>query len=124
MPPCFYVELLLPEKQGDGLMPTRGRQPLTPLLLGGSGSYSFGLHICPIKDDVTSISVCSSAYHVGYDVWREWEDCLSLQESLEVEYSRMAREKRNHLAAGKGVKKKGVYHHGDHAASFESPSWS
>ena len=69
---------------------------------------------------MTSISARSSTYHVGYDIWRKWEDCLNFQESLEVEYSRMAREKRNRLVAGKGVKKNGVYHHGDHAASFES----
>lgn len=99
-PPCFHVELLPPEKHG--------------------GSYSFGLRVCPIKNDMASFSARSSASHFGYEIWRKWEDCLAFQESLEIEYSRMAREKRNRLAAGKGIKKNGVYFHGDQAASFES----
>lgn len=37
-----------------------------------------------------------------------------------MEYVRMARQKRKRLAAGKGVKKNGVYLKGDQAASFES----
>ena len=37
-----------------------------------------------------------------------------------MEYYRMARQKRKRLAAGKGVKKNGVYLKGDQAASFES----
>ncbi|KAL4062907.1 hypothetical protein J3A83DRAFT_4362970 [Scleroderma citrinum] len=99
-PPSFYVEFLPPEKQG--------------------GSHSFGLRVYPLKDDVFSISARSNASHLGYEIWRKWEDCLNFQECLEVEYSRMAREKRNRLTAGKGVKKNGVYFHGDQAASFES----
>jgi hypothetical protein len=52
-------------------------------------------------------------------VWRRWEDCLIFQETLETEYRRMARSKKQRLVAGRGVKKNGVYIH-DQAASFES----
>ncbi|KIK80915.1 hypothetical protein PAXRUDRAFT_15530 [Paxillus rubicundulus Ve08.2h10] len=105
-PRNFYVKLLPPEKQGN--------------------SYSYGLRICPIKDD--NISIISRSTSSGgstgsvneYDVWRRWEDCLWFQETLEVEYSRLAREKRNRLAAGKGVKKNGIYIQSDQAASFDS----
>ena len=55
-----------------------------------------------------------------YEVWRRWEDCLWFQELLEEEYSHMARIKRHRLAAGKGVKKDGLYKHPGQAASFES----
>ncbi|KIJ62832.1 hypothetical protein HYDPIDRAFT_29982 [Hydnomerulius pinastri MD-312] len=105
-PRNFYVELLSPEKQG--------------------GSHSYGLRVCPIKGDDVSIASRSTSSGgsanslIEYDIWRKWEDCLWFQETLEVEYSRMAREKRNRLAAGKGVKKNGVYIHSDQAASFES----
>ncbi|KAF8840182.1 hypothetical protein BDN67DRAFT_968884 [Paxillus ammoniavirescens] len=105
-PRNFYVKLLSPEKQGS--------------------SYSYGLRVCPIKDDNVSIisrstsSGGSSSSVNEYDVWRRWEDCLWFQETLEVEYSRLAREKRNRLAAGKGVKKNGIYIQSDQAASFDS----
>ncbi|KAH7884755.1 hypothetical protein F5I97DRAFT_1929589 [Phlebopus sp. FC_14] len=102
-PRHFYVELLSPEKQGN---------------------HSYGLRICPIKDDNASVATRSSSSSgsgsLGYDIWRKWEDCLWFQDVIEVEYSRMAREKRNRLAAGKGIKKDGVYIHSDQAASFES----
>ncbi|KAH7913233.1 hypothetical protein BJ138DRAFT_1111675 [Hygrophoropsis aurantiaca] len=104
-PHHFYVELMLPEKQG--------------------GSYSYGIRVCPIKDDRASVSsssnsISSRGSNIEYDVWRRWEDCLYFQETLETEYARMAREKRARLAAGKGVKKDGMYVQSDHAASFES----
>ncbi|KAL1739783.1 hypothetical protein HDZ31DRAFT_85751 [Schizophyllum fasciatum] len=51
-------------------------------------------------------------------IWRKWEDCLWFQETLEYEYTRLAREKRRRLTSGKGVKKNGLYVHD--AASFES----
>lgn len=54
-----------------------------------------------------------------YDVWRRWEDCLWFQEMLEQTYSRLAREKRQRLQAGKGVKKDGFYQQ-DKASSWES----
>lgn len=54
-----------------------------------------------------------------YDIWRRWEDCLLFQDAFEQEYSRLAREKRQRLLRGKGVKKNGLYLQ-DHAASFES----
>lgn len=98
-PPRFYVELLPPEKQG--------------------GSHSYGLRVYPIRDDGASISTRNSG-SLGYVIWRKWEDCLFFQETLEIAYSRMARDKRNRLAAGKGIKKNGIYIHGDQAASFES----
>ncbi|KAF9223376.1 hypothetical protein BS17DRAFT_767253 [Gyrodon lividus] len=105
-PRNFHVKVLSPQKQGS--------------------SHSYGLRVCPIKDDNASIisRSTSSGGSTGsvneYDIWRKWEDCLWFQETLEVEYSRLAREKRTRLAAGKGVKKQGVYIHSDQAASFES----
>ena len=54
-----------------------------------------------------------------YDIWRRWEDCLLFQDAFEQEYSRLAREKKQRLLRGKGVKKNGIYLQ-DRAASFES----
>ncbi|KAG1779063.1 hypothetical protein EV702DRAFT_1089856 [Suillus placidus] len=102
-PQYFYVGVLTPEKQG--------------------GSYNYGLRICPIKDDNASISAHSTSSkgsHLEYDIWRKWEDCLWFQDSLEAEYALMAREKITRLAAGKGVKKDGMYIQSDQAASFDS----
>lgn len=102
-PQYFYVGVLTPEKQG--------------------GSYSYGLRICPIKDDNASISAHSTSSkgsHLEYDIWRKWEDCLWFQDTLEAEYTLMAREKITRLAAGKGVKKDGMYIQRDQAASFDS----
>ena len=76
------------------------------------------MRICPIRDDNRSVS--SRGSNSEYEIWRRWEDCLWFQEELEMEYDRMARQKRKRLAAGKGVKKNGVYLKGDQAASFES----
>lgn len=73
-----------------------------------------------VKDDSTT------PLTTEYDVWRRWEDCLFFQDVLEVQYTRMSREKRARLHAGKGVKKNGLYEHEDpirrlhRAASFES----
>ncbi|KAF8135092.1 hypothetical protein EV363DRAFT_852322 [Boletus edulis] len=104
-PKFFHVTLLPPEKHGSG--------------------YSFGFRIRPIKDDNASIMTHTSSSGGSitsneYDIWRKWEDCLYFQDGLEVEYARAAREKRSRLAAGKGVKKNGVYVHSDQAASWES----
>ncbi|EGO24777.1 hypothetical protein SERLADRAFT_468580, partial [Serpula lacrymans var. lacrymans S7.9] len=104
-PRVFNVEVLTPEKQG--------------------GSYSYGFRICPIKEDNVSLSssagsTSSKGSHIEYEIWRRWEDCLWFQETLECEYARTSREKRTRLAAGKGVKKDGVYIQSDQAASFES----
>ncbi|KAG1738381.1 uncharacterized protein EDB91DRAFT_457581 [Suillus paluster] len=102
-PQNFYVGVLTPEKQG--------------------GSYSYGLRICPFKDDNASISTHSTSSkgsHLEYEIWRKWEDCLWFQDTIEAEYTLMAREKRTRLAAGKGVKKDGMYIQSDQAASFES----
>ncbi|EIW83788.1 hypothetical protein CONPUDRAFT_88232 [Coniophora puteana RWD-64-598 SS2] len=84
-------------------------------------AFSYGFRVCPIKDDdVSTFSGSSNTSNVEYDIWRRWEDCLWFQETLEIEYTRMARDKRKGLAAGKGVKKDGFYVHSDQAASFES----
>ncbi|OJA20973.1 hypothetical protein AZE42_09181 [Rhizopogon vesiculosus] len=92
------------------------------MLLSG-GSYNYGLRIYPIRDDNASVSTRSTSSkgsHLEYDIWRKWEDCLWFQDTLESEYTLMAREKRTRLAAGKGVKKDGMYIQSDQAASFES----
>ncbi|KAL1739625.1 hypothetical protein HDZ31DRAFT_68747 [Schizophyllum fasciatum] len=78
--------------------PARFSVALLPPAKYGS-SYSYGMRISPI-------------------IWRKWEDCLWFQETLEYEYTRLAREKRRRLTSGKGVKKNGLYVHD--AASFES----
>lgn len=64
-------------------------------------------------------SVSSININSEYDVWRRWEDCLWFQDSLELEYERSARQKRQRLIQGKGVKKHGFYLQ-DKASSFES----
>ncbi|KAI0303663.1 hypothetical protein B0F90DRAFT_1309664 [Multifurca ochricompacta] len=80
-------------------------------------AYYFGLKIIPILGDTVSIkSACTNS---EYEIWRRWEDCLWFQDILELRYGIISREKRQRLAAGKGVKKNGLYIH-DHAASFES----
>ncbi|KAL0954358.1 hypothetical protein HGRIS_003351 [Hohenbuehelia grisea] len=65
------------------------------------------------------ISLSSRALNSVYEVWRRWEDCLWFQETIELEYERLARQKRQRLFKGKGVKKNGMYLQ-DQAASFES----
>ncbi|KAI0067298.1 hypothetical protein BV25DRAFT_1819625 [Artomyces pyxidatus] len=96
-PRRFHVEILPATKMG--------------------GSYSYGLRINPIFSD--SASIKSTIATAEYEIWRRWEDCLWFQDMLELQYGGYAREKRQRLAAGKGVKKNGLYHH-DRAASFES----
>lgn len=76
------------------------------------------MRICPIREDNRSGS--SGGSHLEYEVWRRWDDCLWFQDCLESEYERMSRDKRKRLAAGKGVKKNGVYIQRDQAASFDS----
>ncbi|KAI0749668.1 hypothetical protein C8Q80DRAFT_1269512 [Daedaleopsis nitida] len=100
-PKEFYVDVLPPTKFGSG--------------------FCYGMRISPIQTDETdNRSTRSGSSHHEYDVWRRWEDCLWFQEILESEYALMARQKRSRLAAGKGVKKNGVYIQSDQAASFES----
>ena len=82
------------------------------------GDFSYGMIICPVRTDTTSISSAGTS-HRSYEIWRRWSDCLLWQDTLEEEYTRMARSKKQRLVAGKGVKKNGVYIH-DHASSFES----
>ncbi|KAL1724418.1 hypothetical protein EV715DRAFT_244952 [Schizophyllum commune] len=100
--------------------PARFSVAMLPPVKFGS-SYSYGMRISPITISSTpgeraSISTYNS--HSEYEIWRKWEDCLWFQETLEYEYTRLAREKRRRLTSGKGVKKNGLYVHD--AASFES----
>ncbi|KAF9453510.1 hypothetical protein P691DRAFT_719715 [Macrolepiota fuliginosa MF-IS2] len=91
---------------------------LPPTKLGGSGTYSYGMRVTPVsRGDRASIS--SNGSNSEYDVWRRWEDCLWFQDGLELEYKRSAREKRQRLLQGKGVKKNGFYLQ-DQASSWES----
>ncbi|KAH9944841.1 hypothetical protein B0H21DRAFT_694402 [Amylocystis lapponica] len=112
-PRHFTAELLPPARFGNG--------------------FCYGLRICPFRpgegqDDGSSKSSKSTGSASGsgsgslteYEVWRRWEDCLWFQDLLESEYALMSRTKRQRLAAGKGVKKDGVYLRSDQAASFES----
>ncbi|KIY51791.1 hypothetical protein FISHEDRAFT_16407, partial [Fistulina hepatica ATCC 64428] len=108
-PEHFSIQMLTPTKQGS--------------------SVNFGMRISPIilDEDLPSPSSVSShssrsRQTIEYDIWRKWEDCLYLQEMLEHHYNGLAREKRNRLLAGKGVKDKdGFYRQGaGQAASFES----
>ncbi|KAH9481331.1 hypothetical protein JR316_0005853 [Psilocybe cubensis] len=66
------------------------------------------------------ISVSSRGRQVEYDIWRRWEDCLWLQETLEQEYRRSAREKKIRLQQGKGVKSFNGMYKQDMASSWES----
>jgi hypothetical protein len=89
-----------------------------PCKVGGSSSYSFGMRVSPIiTGDRASVSSLSP--NSEYDVWRRWEDCLWFQDNLELEYERSARQKRQRLIQGKGIKKHGFYLQ-DKASSFES----
>ena len=73
------------------------------------------MRIRPIQANASSGSLNS-----GYEIWRRWEDCLWFQDCLELEYERMSRAKRRRLAAGKGVKRNGIYVQKDQASSFAS----
>ena len=92
----------------------------------GSG-WAYGLRVVSTADDeaadrrsVSSRSASSTSSYRDYEVWRRWDDCLWFQESLELEYSIQAREKRRRLEQGKGVKKNGMYIDSKQAASFDS----
>ncbi|TFK40186.1 hypothetical protein BDQ12DRAFT_704482 [Crucibulum laeve] len=98
-PSRFSVEFLPPTKQG--------------------GSYSYGMRICPTPHgDRASISSRGSTSE--YEIWRKWEDCLWLQETLELEYKRAARERKQRLLQGKGVKTFEGFYKQDMASSWES----
>ena len=92
----------------------------------GSG-WAYGIRVISTVDDdaadrrsISSRSASSSSSYKDYEIWRRWDDCLWFQETLQIEYSIQAREKRRRLEQGKGVKKNGVYLNSKHAASFES----
>lgn len=79
------------------------------------------MRICPIlRGDRSSVGSGSSSGQCEYEIWRRWEDCLWLQDTLEKEYSRAAREKRTRLAQGKGVKMHNGMYKQDMASSWES----
>ncbi|KAH9953898.1 hypothetical protein BC827DRAFT_103992 [Russula dissimulans] len=80
-------------------------------------SFRFGLRIYPILSDKASISTKGS--NLEYNIWRSWDDYLWFQETLELRYAALSRQKRQRLQAGKGIKKDGLYLH-DRASSFES----
>ncbi|KAH8101015.1 hypothetical protein BXZ70DRAFT_1007939 [Cristinia sonorae] len=80
--------------------------------------FYYGIRVYPLLTDNQSCYSNSSISE--YEIWRRWEDCLWFQEVIEYEYFVLARSKRTRLAAGKGIKKDGVYIHSDGAASFES----
>ncbi|KAF8905069.1 hypothetical protein CPB84DRAFT_1772329 [Gymnopilus junonius] len=80
------------------------------------------MRITPVMtDDSASLSSRSSrGSQTEYEVWRRWEDCLWLQETLESEYGRAAREKKVRLQQGKGVKNFNGIYKTDMASSWES----
>src|ERR1700720_2918574 len=80
--------------------------------------YAYGMRIYPIQEDNKSCS--SGEANSEYEIWREWNDCLRFQTIIKSEYQRLSRLKRKRLAAGKGVKKNGIYIQKDQASSFES----
>ena len=74
-----------------------------------------------MTDDSTSFySRSSRGSQSEYEIWRRWEDCLWLQETLESEYSRAAFEKKVRLQQGKGVKNFNGIYKTDLASSWES----
>ncbi|KAF8348931.1 hypothetical protein F5887DRAFT_948381 [Amanita rubescens] len=97
-PTRFTIEFLEPTKQGH--------------------SYSYGMRISA-ADRSDRMSTSTTMSLSDYTIWRRWEDCLWFQDALEQEYKRLAREKKQRLLRGKGVKKNGLYLQ-DRAASFES----
>ena len=70
------------------------------------------------RKEYSSISLRGSLSE--YDIWRSWEDCLWLQQTLEEEYEQAAREKKKRLAQGKGVKGFNGLYKRDLASSWES----
>ncbi|KIM91380.1 hypothetical protein PILCRDRAFT_810662 [Piloderma croceum F 1598] len=99
-PRHFSIEILPPERQGS--------------------NYAYGMRICPMQKDDDRSSSLAGGSHSEYKIWRRWEDCLWFQDSFELEYAQMSRAKRKRLAAGKGVKKNGIYIQKDKVASFAS----
>ncbi|KAJ3569297.1 hypothetical protein NP233_g5139 [Leucocoprinus birnbaumii] len=57
---------------------------LPPTKLGGGSTYSYGMRISPISRGERA-SISSNGSNSEYDVWRRWEDCLWLQDGLELE---------------------------------------
>ncbi|EPQ52783.1 hypothetical protein GLOTRDRAFT_140408 [Gloeophyllum trabeum ATCC 11539] len=90
---------------------------LSPAKQGSS--FSYGMRVCPMGEGEDVHSMRSDSSRAEYEIWRRWEDCLWFQDTLELEYATLSREKRHRLQAGKGIKKNGIYIH-DAAASFES----
>ncbi|KAJ2921942.1 hypothetical protein H1R20_g15152, partial [Candolleomyces eurysporus] len=101
-PKRFSIEFLPPTKVGS--------------------TWHHGMRICSVSrgDRTSRDSMASSDSVTQYDIWRRWEDCLWLQDTLELEYKRSARERRMRLAQGKGVKTFNGMYKQDMASSWES----
>lgn len=95
-------------------------QFLPPTKLGSSYYHGARISSIPKSERHFRSSVSSEESTVQYDVWRRWEDCLWLQDTLENEYKRAAREKKTRLAQGKGVKAFNGMYKQDMASSWES----
>lgn len=97
---------------------------LTKIIVQAGSGWAYGLRVLSTVDDETadrkSTSSRLASSHKDYEIWRRWDDCLWFQETLELEYSTQAREKRRRLEQGKGVKKNGLYINSKQAASFDS----
>jgi len=100
---------------------------LTKNFAQAGSAWAYGLHVVSAasaeaadRRSISSSSASSGSSWNDYKVWRRWDDCLWFQETLELEYSIQAREKRRRLEQGKGVKKNGVYLNSKEAASFDS----
>jgi hypothetical protein len=133
-PPNFFAEALPPQKIGTVLscFSTSYTIIQSNNLIGNNHLY--GMRISPILlnppsspvgSDSASTRTGKSSASSGsqsreYTVLRKWDDCLWFQHVLEEEYTSQAREKRRHLAQGKGLLKNGVYVRSDLASSFAS----
>jgi len=124
-PKQFKVSVLPPKKLGASLdIALPSVSALTKNFVQAGSGWAYGLRVVSTVEDEAadrrSVSSRSSASHKDYEIRRRWDDCLWFQETLELEYSIQAREKRRRLEQGKGVKKNGVYLNSKQAASFDS----
>ncbi|KAJ7592902.1 hypothetical protein C8J56DRAFT_1023772 [Mycena floridula] len=117
-PARFTIAMLPPTKQGKFTSGPRFSQ--SNAILGGS--VCFGMRICAVTagDRSSRSSGSSSGSMLEYEIWRRWEDCLWFQDVLETDYETMARQKKQRLKAGKGVRTKDGLYNKDFASSWES----
>ncbi|KAG6821322.1 hypothetical protein H0H93_000183 [Arthromyces matolae] len=90
---------------------------LTPTKIGSN--YRFGMRISSLTEGNRLSTATAHSTPADYDIWRKWEDCLTFQCSLELEYRRLAISKRTRLQRGKGIRRNGFYKQ-DAASSWES----